>query len=427
MRSLLVDLTPVRTSPAFRRLWLGLSVANLGAQLTVVAVGLQVYALTGSTLAVGVLGICALVPLVVFGLYGGAIVDHYDRRTVAVVASLVSWVAVLALVAQAAAGNEHVGVLYALVAVQSAAGAVNSPARAAIIPRLIEPRLMPAANALQTMGWNVALTLGPLTGAALVAGIGYVWAYAVDAVLFTFALTALLRLPPVPPEPSAHRRARVGLGSVVDGLRYLGTQPNVRMTFLVDVVAMVTAMPRVLFPAVGVLYLGGGETTTGVLTAAIAVGGILAGLFSGGLARVRWQGRVIAGAITAWGLSIVGFGAVLVVAGPTSPDGVLPVALALAVATLALAGASDAVSSVFRQTILQTATPDDMRGRLQGVFVVVVAGGPRLGELALGALSTRVGEGWAAVVGGVTCVVLLWVLVRAQRTFWHYDARHPTP
>ena len=427
MRSLLVDLTPVRVSPAFRRLWLGLSVANLGSQLTVVAVGLQVYALTSSTLAVGVLGICALVPLTVFGLYGGALVDHYDRRTVAIVASVVSWVAVLALVAQAAVGTEHVGVLYALVAVQSAANAVNSPARMAIVPRLLEARLMPAANALQTMGWNVALTVGPLVGAGLVAGIGYTWAYAVDAVLFTFALTALLRLPPVPPEPSAHRGARLGLGSVVDGLRYLGTQPNVRMTFVVDLVAMVTSMPRVLFPAVGVLYLGGGETTTGVLLAAVAAGGIVAGLFSGGLARVRWQGRVIAAAITAWGLSIVAFGLVLVVAGPTSPAGVLPVALALAVVTLALAGASDAVSSVFRQTILQTATPDEMRGRLQGVFVVVVAGGPRLGELVLGALSARVGEGWAAVIGGVTCVVLLWVLVRAQRAFWDYDAEHPTP
>ncbi len=427
MPSVLVDLTPVRVSPAFRRLWLGLSVANLGSQLTVVAVGLQVYALTASTLAVGVLGVCALVPLVVFGLYGGALVDHYDRRTVALVASVVSWVAVLGLVTQAALGNEHVGLLYGLVAVQSAAGAVNSPARSAIIPRLLEPRLMPAANALQTIGWNTALTVGPLAGALLVAGVGYAWAYAVDAVLFTFALTALLRLPPVPPEPSAHRRERLGLGSVVDGLRYLGTQRNVRMTFLVDLVAMITAMPRVLFPAVGVLYLGGGETTTGVLVAAIAVGGIVAGLFSGGLARVRWQGRIIAVAITAWGLSIVAFGLVLVSAGRTTPDHVLPVALALAVVTLALAGASDTVSAVFRQTILQTATPDDMRGRLQGVFVVVVAGGPRLGELVLGALATRVGEGWAAVLGGVACVVLLWVLVRAQRTFWRYDALHPTP
>ncbi|QHT57314.1 MFS transporter [Cellulomonas sp. H30R-01] len=425
--SVLVDTTPLRVSPAFRRLWWGLSVSNLGTQLTVVAVGLQVYDLTGSTFSVGVLGVCALVPLVVFGLYGGAIVDHYDRRRVALVASLVAWTVVLGLAVQAWLGNEHVGLLYALVAVQSAAGAVNSPARTAIIPRLVDPTLLPAANALQTTGWNVALTVGPLLGAGLVAAFGYAAAYTLDAALFTFALAALLRLPPVPPEPSSVRRARVGLGSVVDGLRYLGTQRNVRMTFAVDLVAMITASPRVLFPAVALLYLGGGETTTGVVSAAVAVGAVLAGVFSGGLVHVRWQGRIITVAIVVWGLAIAGFGAVLVTVDATRPDQVLWGALALAVLTLVVAGAADAISSVFRQSILQTATPDDMRGRLQGVFVVVVAGGPRLGELLLGGLATRVGEGWTAVIGGLTCVVLVSVLVRVQRTFWHYDAHHPTP
>jgi MFS family permease len=425
--SLLVDLTPLRVSPEFRRLWWGLSVANLGAQLTVVAVGLQVYALTGSTFSVGVVGLCALIPLVVFGLYGGAIVDHVDRRTVALVASAVSWVATVGLAIQGWGGNTHVGVLYALVALQSGAGAVNSPARSAIIPRLLEPRLMPAANALQTVGWNVALTLGPLLGAGLVAALDYGVVYTLDAVLFTFAFTALLRLPPMPPEPSPGRRSRAGLASVLDGLRYLGTRPNVRMTFLVDLVAMITASPRVLFPAVGLVYLGGGETTAGVLVAATAAGAMLAGLFSGGLARVRWQGRIIVLAITAWGLAIAAFGAVLVVAGRGQPDDVLWLALVLAVVSLAAAGAADAVSAVFRQTILQTATPDDMRGRLQGVFVVVVAGGPRLGELLLGAVSTHLGEGGAALVGGLACVVVLWLLVRWQRAFWRYDALDPQP
>lgn len=425
--SLVVDTTPLRVSPEFRRVWWGLSVSNLGTQLTVVAVGLQVYDLTGSTFSVGVLGLCALVPLVAFGLYGGAVVDHYDRRRVALIASVVSWVVVLGLAAQAWLGNAHVGLLYALVAVQSGAGAVNSPARTAIIPRLLDAKLLPAANALQTTGWNVALTVGPLLGAGLVAWLGYAAAYTLDAVLFTFALTALLRLPPVPPEPSSTRRARVGIGSVVDGLRYLGTQRNVRMTFAVDLVAMICASPRVLFPAVGVVYLGGGETTTGVVTAAVAVGAVLAGVFSGPLVRVRWQGRIITVAITVWGLAIAGFGAVLVVVDRDRPDHVLWGALALAVLMLAVAGASDAISSVFRQSILQTATPDDMRGRLQGVFVVVVAGGPRVGELLLGGLATRVGEGWTAVIGGLTCVVLVWILVRAQRTFWDYDSHHPTP
>jgi MFS family permease len=427
MPSFVVDTTPLRASPAFRRLWWGLSISNLGAQLTVVAVGLQVYALTRSTASVGILGLCALVPLVFFGLYGGAISDHYDRRKVALVASLVAWGATIGLAVQAWLGNSQVWVLFALVAVQSGAFAVNSPARSAIIPRLLDPTLMPAANALQTLGFSVAFTVGPLLGAALVAAFDYGVAYTLDALLFTAALAAVFRLPAQPPEHSENRRERAGLASVVDGFRYLGTQRNVRMTFAVDLVAMITSSPRVLFPAVGLVYLGGGATTTGVMAASAAVGVGLAGLFSGGLTRIRWQGRIIAVAITIWGLAIAGFGLVLVVAGQSHPDQVLWLALAIAVLMLVIAGASDAISSVFRQTILQTATPDDMRGRLQGVFIVVVAGGPRLGEALLGGAAAKIGEGWAAVIGGSLCVVLLWVLVRTQRSFWDYDARHPVP
>lgn len=190
---------------------------------------------------------------------------------------------------------------------------------------------------------------------------------------------------------------------------------------------MTTSSPRVLFPAVALVYLGGGETTAGVLTAAVAGGAILAGVFSGGLARVRWQGRIIVLAITVWGIAVAAFGLVLVLAGRAHPDHVLGLSLALAVVSLAAAGAADAVSAVFRQTILQTATPDDMRGRLQGVFVVVVAGGPRRGELLLGAVSEHLGEGGAALAGGLACVVILWLLVRWQRGFWRYDARDPQP
>ena len=427
MPSFVVDTTPLRVSPAFRRLWWGLAISNLGAQLTVVAVGLQVYGISGSTASVGLLGLCALVPLVVFGLYGGAIVDHYDRRRVALAASFVTWAATIGLAVQGWLGSSQEWVLFALVAVQSGAFAVSTPARSAIIPRLLDPRLMPAANALQTLGFSVAFTVGPLLGAALVAAFDYGVAYTVDALLFTAALFAVFRLPPQPPMPSETRRERVGLGSVVDGFRYLGTQRNVRMTFAVDLVAMITSSPRVLFPAVGLVYLGGGATTTGVMAASAAVGVGLAGLFSGGLARIRWQGRIIAVAITVWGLAIAGFGLTLVLAGQSHPDQVLWLALAIAVLMLVVAGASDAISSVFRQTMLQTATPDDMRGRLQGVFIVVVAGGPRLGEALLGGAASKIGEGWAAVVGGCLCVILLWVLVRSQRSFWDYDARHPVP
>ncbi|CAA9327790.1 MAG: Uncharacterized MFS-type transporter [uncultured Friedmanniella sp.] len=429
--ALLLDLTPLRASPPFRRLVIGLGVSNLGSQLTVVAVGLQVYAITGSTLSVGVLGICALVPLVLLGLYGGALVDAHDRRRVALASSLGLWVVTVALAVQAWLHVDSVLLLYALVAVQSAGFAINNPARTSIIPRLVEPRMLPAANVLTTIETNVALTVGPLLGALLVAVWDFGPAYTVDALLFTFALWALWRLPDLPPlaaDGSApDRGSRRGLSSIVEGLHYLATRPNVRMTFVVDIIAMVFAMPRVLFPAVGVLFLGGGATTTGLLSAAYAVGAVLAGVFSGGLVGLRHQGRVITGAILAFGASVAAFGVVLVVVGRDEPGRVLVGALVVAMVCLALAGGSDSVSSVFRQTILQSATPDHMRGRLQGVFIVVVAGGPRLGDLVLGAESSWVGEGWAAVLGGVTCMVVLTLVVGLQRRFLRYDALAPTP
>ncbi|GAA1828046.1 MFS transporter [Microlunatus capsulatus] len=429
--ALLLDLTPLRASPPFRRLVIGLGVSNLGSQLTVVAVGLQVYAITGSTLSVGVLGICALVPLVLLGLYGGALVDAYDRRRVALASSLGLWVVTMALALQAWLHVDSVLLLYALVAVQSAGFAINNPARTSIIPRLVEPRMLPAANVLTTIETNVALTVGPLLGALLVAVWDFGPAYTVDALLFTFALWALWRLPDLPPltaDGSAPERgSRRGFASIVEGLHYLATRPNVRMTFVVDIIAMVFAMPRVLFPAVGVLFLGGGATTTGLLSAAYAIGAVLAGVFSGGLVGLRHQGQVITGSILAFGASVAAFGVVLVVVGRDQPAQVLVGALVVAMVFLALAGGSDAVSSVFRQTILQSATPDHMRGRLQGVFIVVVAGGPRLGDLVLGAESSWVGEGWAAVVGGLTCMVVLTLVVGLQRRFLRYDALAPTP
>jgi MFS family permease len=368
---------------------------------------------------------------VLLGLYGGALVDAYDRRRVALLSSLGLWVVTMALAAQAWLHVDSVLLLYGLVAVQSAGFAINNPARTSIIPRLVAPRLLPAANVLTTIETNVALTVGPLLGALLVAVADFGPAYTIDAVLFTAALWALWRLPDLPPitdgDPAAGRSGRRGFASIIEGLHYLATRPNVRMTFVVDIIAMVTAMPRVLFPAVGVLFLGGGATTTGLLSAAYAVGAVLAGVFSGGLVALRRQGQVITGAILAFGASVAAFGGVLVLVGADQPGRVLVGALVAAMVFLALAGGSDAVSSVFRQTILQSATPDHLRGRLQGVFIVVVAGGPRLGDLVLGAESSWFGEGWAAVVGGLTCMLLLSLVVGLQRRFLRYDALHPSP
>lgn len=437
MPRLLLDTTPLRVSPAYRRLWWGLGIAQVGSQVSLVAVGLEVYELTGSTFSVGLLGLAALIPLVLLGLYGGALADAFDRRTVAIVSSLVMVSATAGLVLQAAMGNRSPLVLYALVALQSAGAAVNVPTRMSIIPRLVGRELLPAANALGALTGSLGLTVGPLLGALLAAHVGYARTYAVDLVLFGFALYALLRLPPLPPSPT-HRgeapdgagspvRSRVGFASVLEGLRFLRTRPNVRMTFLLDVVAMVTAMPRVMFPAVGAVVLGGGETTTGGLTAAIAIGSVLASALSGGLGRVRRQGVAIVVAILAFGACAVGFGAVLLAAGRTSPPSLLVWLAVGAGLFLVGAGAADAISSVFRQTLLQSATPDHLLGRLQGVFIVIVAGGPRLGDLALGGAASRFGEALAALGGGLVCIVLVLALAATQRSFLRYDARHPTP
>ena len=305
--------------------------------------------------------------------------------------------------------------LYGLVALQSAGFAINNPARTAIIPRLVEPRLLPAANVLQTVAWNVALTVGPLLAAFLVAGPGFAAAYAVDAVLFTAALWALWRLPGLPPIVGPDDKPlRLGLSAVVDGFRYLGTRPNVRMTFVVDLIAMIMAMPRVLFPAVGVLFLGGGAFTTGCSarrTPRVRC--------SPGCSPVAWSGwctRVGSSSprSPAFGLAVAGFGAVLLGTGAGRPPAVLWVPLVAAGVFLALAGGADSVSSVFRQTILQSATPDDMRGRLQGIFIVVVAGGPRLGDLVLGTAATWTAESWAALGGGLLCVVLVVAVAAGQ-------------
>ncbi|QGN33401.1 MFS transporter [Microlunatus sp. Gsoil 973] len=432
--SLLIDLTPLRRSVPFRRLWWGLGISNLGSQLTQVAVGLQVYAITGSTFAVGILGLCVLVPLVALGLYGGALTDLYDRRKVALIASSGLWIISIALAVQAWLGVSSVYLLYGLVALQSCGFAINNPARSAIVPRLIDPEMLPAAQVLQNTNFNIAMTVGPLLGAALSAW-NFGAAYGLDVIFFTAALWALWRLPDLPPigaeesqpDQSRRRPRALGLHSVLEGLRYLATRPNVRTSFLVDLIAMITAMPRVLYPAVGVLFLGGGATTTGALNAAFAVGAVLAGLLSGRLVQIRMQGRVIAAAIIAYGLSVALFGLVLTVTGDTSPSRTLIVPLIFAGFFLSCAGGADSISSVFRNTLLLSATPDAMRGRLQGIFIVVVAGGPRLGDLLVGSWADWWGENRAAMIGGSLCVILIIAAMAWQRRFLAYDAADPQP
>jgi MFS family permease len=416
---LFADLTPLRVSAPYRRLWAALGISNIGQQMTSVAVGLQVWDITGSSLMVGLVGLFQLVPLVGFGLYGGTLSDAFDRRKVGTISAAGLWACSVAFLAQAEAGLSSVGVLYLIIAVQSAFFAVGNPARQAIIPRIVAPELLPAANALGMVTWSLGFTLGPLLGGLLVAATGTVSsAYLVDVVAFGVVVWAMFRLPSLPPIVMPGReRPRAGWASVREGFAFLRGKLNLQMTFYEDIVAMVFGMPRALFPAIAAQWYGGTTRdialVLGLLSAAPAAGALVSGILSGPLGHIRRQGRAIVAAIVVWGLAIAAFG--------------LTRWLPLALLFLALAGAADNVSAVFRSTILQSATPDEFRGRLQGVFTVVVAGGPRLGDVEAGVVAAMFGEAVSVVSGGVICIGLALGLAAKFPGFLKYDARHPVP
>ncbi|WP_205879373.1 MFS transporter [Leucobacter triazinivorans] len=428
LRSLLVDVTPLRASPAFAKLWIGSSVSQIGAQITIVAVGLHIYDITHSTLAVSLLALWALGPMILAGFLGGALADTFDRRLVALVTAIVAWCSIGTLTLIAFLGVETTWPYYALAALNAASATIKGATQGAILPRLLPPQLLPAAAALSGITMGLAITVGPAVAGVLVATVGFAWTYLLDVVLFTGAFFGILSLPSVTPEGE---RRNPGLGSVVESLRFLRRAPNVRATFVWDLVAMIFGTPRVVFPAAGALVLGGGPVTVGILTASFAMGSLLSGLFSGPLGAVRRQGRAVTLAIAVFGVCTTLFGVVLlvtgVVEGPDAPDAPLVPAIVLAGLALAGTGAADNVSAVFRTTILQAAAPDDVRGRMQGLFYVVVAGGPRVGDLVAGAVATLIALWAPPLLGGVVIVGIMLVLLRTARGFQRYDAHHPTP
>lgn len=440
--TIFADITPLKVSRDYRRLWIGNSLSAIGTQLTLVAVSLEIFALTGSSAYVGLLGAFALVPLIITGLYGGAIADRVDRRKVALYSALVLWLTTLAICIHAWLGIENIWLLYGLIAVHSGASGINQPTRGAIIPALVGTELLASANALNMLAMSISMMLGPLLAGGLVATIGYSWTYTIDAVTFLLTLYAVYRLPslpPVHPEGESALERKVGLRSVWEGFQFLATRKNLRMTFILDIIAMATAFPRAVLPAMGVLIIGSSyaqgmnssgddpaELVTGLLLAGIAAGAFIAGLFSGTFTRITAQGKAVYWSIVIWGVSIALFGLFGWLGIRSAANGEPSIVLlCAAVAMLMVAGAADSVSGIFRNTILQTATPDHLRGRLQGVFIVVVAGGPRVGEMLTGAISAGIGEAVTMMLGGLLCVVAATLAVRLVPGFLRYDSRTP--
>jgi MFS family permease len=422
LRSLVADTRPLRNEH-FRRLWLANIVTVVGAQLTVVAVPAQIYADTGSSAYVGLTGVFGLVPLVVFGLYGGALADTFDRRSILIVSTIGLIVTSGLFWVQAAAGNTNVWLLLWLFAVQQAFFGVNQPTRSAVLPRLFEPELLPAAVALNTTVMQAGAIAGPLLAGVLIPVLGFEWLYLVDTITLFATLGAVVRLPRLPVSGAPTRTP--GIRSVLEGLGYLRGHAVLLMSFVVDIIAMLFGMPRALFPEIAHLDFGGpdeGGMVFALLFAAIPAGAVLGGVLSGWVSRVDRQGLAVVVAILVWGVAMTGFG-VAVGFAERAPTAMLVVALSM----LVVGGAADMASSAFRSSMLMTAANDEVRGRLQGVFVVVVAGGPRLADVAHGAAAASVGTAAAAAGGGVLVVVGTVVAALAVPSFVRYRLSRSVP
>lgn len=417
LRSALADTRPLQV-PAFRRLWWANIITVVGAQLTVVVVPAQIYEITGSSAYVGLTGLFGLVPLVVFGLWGGALADAMDRRTLLLITTvgLILTSGLFAL--QAGLGNEDVWLLLGLFALQQAFFAVNQPTRAAVLPRILPAEMLPAANSLTMTVMMAGAIAGPLIGGALIPVLGFTPLYLLDTLCLFTTLAAVVRLPALPPVGAAVSR---GLGSVIEGFAYLATQPVLMMSFVVDLIAMVFGMPRALFPEMAHIDFGGpgeGGLAFALLFAAIPAGAVLGGVFSGWVSRIARHGVAVVVSIVVWGAAITGFGLAVGAAG-----GGTGLALALALVMLMVAGVADMVSAAFRQTMLQSAAADEVRGRLQGVFTVVVAGGPRVADVLHGGAAERLGAPATAAGGGLVVIVGVLAATALVPSFWRYRAR----
>lgn len=401
-----MDTRPLRR-PAYRRLWSSTIVTAVGSQLTAVAVPKQIYDITGSSAWVGASGLAGLVPLIVFALWGGAIADTMDRRKLLLITN--SGIAVTSLLfwLQAFAGLESVAALMLLLAVQQAFWGLNAPARNASIARLVPEDELPAAGALGSTVMQTGQVAGPLLAGALIPVIGLPELYLIDALALCVTVWAVYRLPSLPPLAGAAVR-RAGVKEIAAGFRYISGHTVLLLSFLADIIAMVLGMPRALFPQLASqTYAPYGEgLALGLLFAAIPIGAVLGGLFSGTFSRARRHGWMVIGALVAWGVAVTGFG--------------LSRNLWVAVAFLALAGVADMVSMVFRGAILLSAATDEMRGRMQGVFTVVVAGGPRLADVLHGTAGSAFGPRTAVAGGGLLVVGVMLALAAAVPALRRY-------
>ena len=407
MPRMFLDVEPLRVYPEFRRLWIGFAASQVGTQMSVVAIALEVYRITGSNLDVGLISLIQLFPAIIGSLLGGSIADAMDRRKLLVITGTTMSILSIGLALNADRVHPSLVLVYVLAAVNAAFQGVNGPALTAVLLSIVNREIMVKANALRQLSAQIASVLGP-TVAGLLIPFGIHVVFWTNAGTFVLAIGAVLTIGSHPPVGGA---TRFGWKSISEGLVFLKGRQAIQGCFIADLNAMVLGMPTALFPALALHHFHGGSGTLGILYASPGFGALLASMVSGWTPRVRRPGRAVVIAITIWGLGIAAFGVVAW----------LPAAVAL----LAIAGGADVISAVFRSTIIQTQTPDRLRGRLSALQQAVVTAGPRLGNGEAGIVAALSTTEISVVSGGLGCLIGIAIVAKTMPKFVRYDMNGP--
>ena len=397
----MIDPAPLRLDRDYRLLWSGQAISTMGRFITQVVLPYQIYVLTGDLLAVGLLSLVQLIPILAFSLGGGAVADAVDRRLLLLATQLGLMGCSATLAALALLPSPPLFALYVVAFVAAGLGAVDQPARSSSIPRLVAPERLPAAISLNQVVFNGSAVIGPAIGGIILATLGIAAAYAVDVVTFLASITALILMHPIPPTPGG---ARASVHSILEGLRFARSRRELLATFVVDINAMVFGSPRALFPALALDVFRVGPAGVGFMASAAGLGALLAAVFSGWTARVTRPGRAVLGAVAVWGMGIVAFG-------------LATFSFPLALVFLAVAEGADVISAVLRSSMMQVLTPDQLRGRVSSIHVLVVTGGPRIGDVESTAVASVIGPTGAVVTGGLLTLVGLGVINLAMPEF----------
>jgi MFS family permease len=395
VRDSLIDVAPLQSSPVVRRLWIGLTFSGFGSQMTLIAVMFQIWQMTGSTVWTGAVGLAQAIPIIAFGLFAGSVIDRVDRRKFYLIMTSGQAACSIVLAVQGFFGHLPVIAVLLLVAVQSCFVAGGGPASRTFIPRLLSKDQLAAGLALNLIAFQGAMLLGPALGGLVLGWLGVGGCYLIDAITFVLAFYGAFGLPQMRPEGDL---SRPGVHGVLDGLAFLVRNRVVRAALLTDLAAMVLSMPISLFPLINAEHFGDNPRTLGLFLSAIAVGGVVASVFSRAFTRLARPGLVMLGGSAVWGAALALFG--------LSPNPWVGLAF------LVLAGAADTVSVVSRGTIVQLHTPDALRGRVAAAEQIVGQAGPDVGNMR-GGLVAGATSGMAALVsGGLLCVTAV-VLVGA--------------